>query len=134
MVKLLIGQAGIGKTKDIINNANSSVTTTKGNVVFIGESNESILELNHDIRYINISEFPINSSNEVIAFLHGLMGSNYDITKMYLDGILNVFIMSVEEICDWLVKIEAISTKLSVDFEISISYHGDIPECLSKYL
>lgn len=134
MVKLLIGQTGMGKTKDIIEHANESLKTAKGNIIFINESNESILELNHDIRYVNISEFPINSSTEFIAFLHGLVGSDYDIEKIYLDGILNLYPMTVEEICRWLESIELISKTHGISFEITLSYNASIPECFNKYL
>lgn len=134
MTKLLIGKTGEGKTKEIIDHANAALRDLKGNIVFINESNESLLELNHDIRYINISEFPVNSSNEFIAFLYGLMGSNYDIEKIYLDGILNLYIMTPEEICVWLDKINLLAEKHNVYFEITLSYNGEIPECLEKFL
>lgn len=134
MTKLLIGKTGNGKTKEIIDHANAALNDSKGNIVFINESNESILELNHNIRYINISEFPVNSSNEFIAFLYGLMGSNYDIEKIYLDGILNLYIMTPEEICVWLDKVDLLAQKFNVYFEITLSYNGDVPECLVKYL
>ena len=134
MIKLLLGQPGSGKTKDMIKHANSALETAKGNIVFIGESKECILEINHDIRYINISEFPLDSSNEIIGFLHGMISSNYDIESIYIDGVLNVYIMTPEEICAWLDKIKVISDKHNIRFEISISHDGDIPKCLKPYL
>lgn len=134
MIKLLIGRPGIGKTKEMIEHANSSVSNSKGKIIFIDESDESILEINHDIRYINISNYPINSSNEFIAFLYGVMGADYDVESIYLDGVLNVYIMTPEEICSWLDKIKEISDKHKVNFEISISITGDMPDCFTPYL
>lgn len=134
MIKLIIGQPGMGKTKEMIDHANAAVKTSKGNIIFIGESDESMLEIHHDIRYINISEFPINSSDEFIAFLHGLMSTNYDIESMYLDGILNIFILTPQEICEWLDKIKVIADGLNVHFEISLSLVGEIPECLKPFM
>jgi len=134
MIKLLISNPGEGKTKDMIKNANDLLKTAKGDVVFIGESRESILEINHDIRFINISEYPLDSSNEFIAFLHGLLGSNYDIQRVFLDGILNVYIMTPEEICKWLEKLNGVSEHYKVNFEISISISGETPECLKAYM
>jgi hypothetical protein len=118
----------------MIANSNEALAITKGNIVFIGESNESILELKHDIRYIDISEYPIDSSHSFIAFLYGLVGSNNDIEKIYLDGISNIYIMTPEEISSWLNKIKEISDRHEVNFEISISISGDTPECLKEYL
>ncbi len=134
MIKLIIGQPGMGKTKEMIDHANAAVKISKGNIIFIGESDESILEIHHNIRYINISEFPINSSDEFVAFLHGLMSTNYDIESMYLDGILNIFILTPEEICEWLEKIKVIANRFNIHFEISLSMNGSIPDCFSPYI
>lgn len=134
MINLLVGQPGSGKTKDMIKHANTAVKTAKGNILFIGESDESMLEINHDIRYINISEYPVDSSNEFVAFLHGLMSSDYDLETMYLDGVLNVYIMTPEEICAWLDKIKFISDKHEIKVEISLSLDGPVPECFKPYL
>ena len=51
MIKLLIGKAGSGKTKQMIEHANDSLKTTKGTILFINESDDSMLQINHDIRY-----------------------------------------------------------------------------------
>lgn len=134
MIKLLIGQPGMGKTKEMIEHANTEIATAKGNIIFVAESNESVLEVNHDIRFINISEFPIASSNAFIAFLHGLMVSNHDIESIYLDGISNIFIMTPEEICKWLEKIREVSEKFNTKFEISVSVPGETPECFNPYI
>lgn len=134
MVKLLVGKAGCGKTKEIIENANSTLAHSKGDLLFIDESKESILELNHKIRYIDVSEFPVNSSNEFIAFLLGIVGSNYDIEKIFIDGILNLYILTLEETLDWLEQIEAISEKHKIDFEITLSTNDPIPGQFEKYL
>ena len=134
MIKLLIGRPGSGKTKDMIADANKALSTAKGNIVFVGESKESMLEINHDIRYIDISDYPVDSSNTFIAFLYGLVGSNNDLETIYLDGILNVYIMTPEEICAWLDRVKELSEKHEVDFEISISVPGDTPECLKAFM
>jgi len=134
MIKLLIGQPGMGKTKEMIAHANTEIATAKGSVIFVAESNESVLEVNHDIRFINISEFPITSSNAFIAFLHGLMVSNHDIESIYLDGISNIFIMTPEEICKWLDEIKDMSDRFTTKFEISVSIPDKTPECFNPYL
>ncbi len=134
MIKLLLGQPGSGKTKDMIKHANSAVETAKGHIVFIDESNEAVLKVHRKIRYINISEFPIESSNEFIGFLHGLVSNDYDIQTIYIDGVLNIYIMTPKEICAWLDRIKLIADKYNILFEISISHSGDTPECFKPYL
>lgn len=128
MIKLLVGNAGSGKTKEIIEHANQALQSAKGDILFIDESKEGLLELNHKIRYIDISEFPINSSDEFISFLCGILSTNYDIEKFFLDGVLNVYILTVEETLTWLKHIDALSEQHHVDFEITLS----LPETSSK--
>ena len=42
MIKLLLGQPGSGKTKDMIKRANEAVKSAKGHIVFIDESDEAM--------------------------------------------------------------------------------------------
>lgn len=134
MITLHIGQPGCGKTKILIDNANTSLKTAKGNIVFIDESDEGILELHHDIRYINISNFPIDSSQELVAFLYGLISSNNDIEYMFLDGLLNVYIMTDDEVYQWLEQIERLAKKHEIKFEISMSRNGEIPDQFQRFM
>lgn len=134
MIKLLIGKPGEGKTKDMIEHANKALETAKGDIVFIGESNESILEIHHNIRFINISEFPVASSTELLAFLQGLVSSNYDIEHIFIDGVFNLFIMTPAEICTWLEKAKSISDKHNIRFEVSVSFTGELPDCIKSYM
>lgn len=134
MIKLLVGKPGEGKTKELIAKANAALSDSKGSIIFIGESDESILELNHEIRYVNISDYPITSSTEFLAFLYGLVSSNYDIEQIYIDGVFNLFIMTPEEICVWIDKAKQITETYQFKIEISISLPHDVPDCLLKYL
>lgn len=134
MIKLLIGQPGEGKTKEMIAHANAALSDVKGNIVFIGESNESMLEIHHNIRFINISEYPVTSSTELLAFIHGLVSSNYDIERIFIDGVFNLFIMTQEEISTWLESAQRISDKFNIKFQISISLKDDIKPCLEKFV
>lgn len=134
MIKLLVGSPGSGKTKQMIEHANDALKTAKGTILFINESADSILEINHDIRYINISDYPINSSNEIIPFLYGMLGTDHDIETIYLDGIFNLYIMSNKEACDWLEKVKVLSERHNLRFEISLSLEGETPECFKPYM
>ena len=50
MIKIVAGLKGSGKTKKIISDANNTVKTAKGNVVFIEKSNQLMYDLDRDIR------------------------------------------------------------------------------------
>ena len=134
MIKLLTGQPGEGKTKEMIAHANAALSDVKGDIVFIGESNESMLEIHHNIRFINISEYPVTSSTELLAFIHGLVSSNYDIESIFIDGVFNLFIMTQEEISAWLERAKDISDKHNIKFQISVSLKDDVKDCLKKFI
>ena len=69
MVSLIAGKKGSGKTKDIVNKANDALNSSKGSMIFIDDDNRAMYDLHHDIRFINLSEFPITSACEFLGFI-----------------------------------------------------------------
>ena len=92
MIKLIVGAKGSGKTKAMIDMINDSVKTSKGNVVVV----EKGMKLTYDIapaaRLIDLDEYKVAGGEMLYGFVAGLMASNYDITDLYIDGILNAVI------------------------------------------
>ena len=90
MIKLIVGTKGSGKTKAMIDQINDAVKTSKGNVVVV----EKGMKLTYDIapaaRLIDLDEYKIAGGEMLYGFVAGLMASNYDITDLYIDGILKV--------------------------------------------
>lgn len=134
MVSLIAGKKGSGKTKDIVNKANDALNSSKGSMIFIDDDNRAMYDLHHDIRFINLSEFPITSACEFLGFICGLISNNYDIEKIYIDGIMNTVKASSDELSEWFAKIEDISTAFSIDFLITLNYETEIPENLKRFL
>ena len=95
MIKLIVGTKGSGKTKAMIDQINDAVKTSKGNVVVV----EKGMKLTYDIapaaRLIDLDEYKIAGGEMLYGFVAGLMASNYDITDLYIDGILKVLDLSV---------------------------------------
>lgn len=134
MVTLIAGKKGSGKTKDIVKKANDALLASKGNMIFIDDDNRAMYDLHHDIRFINLGEFPISNSCEFLGFICGLISNNYDIEKIYVDGIMNTVKISEAEISEWFAKIDDISTAFSIDFIITLNYETEIPEKLHRFL
>jgi len=134
MVTLIAGKKGSGKTKDIVKKANEALSSSKGNMIFIDEDNRAMYDLHHDIRFINLGEFPITSSCEFLGFICGLISNNYDIEKIYIDGIMSTVKISETEISEWFNKINDISDAFSIDFVITLNYETEIPESLHRFL
>lgn len=134
MVTLIAGKKGSGKSKEIVKQANDELNTTKGNMIFIDDDNRPMYELHHDIRFINLSEFPITNSCEFLGFICGLISNNYDIEKVFIDGIMNTVKMTSQELADWFVRIEDIATAYDINFIITLNYENEIPEGLHRFL
>ncbi len=134
MVTLIAGKKGSGKTKDIVKKANDELLASKGNMIFIDDDNRAMYDLHHDIRFINLSEFPISSASEFFGFICGLISNNYDIEKIFIDGIMNTVQMTEEELTTWFVKADDISSAFNINFVITLNYESEIPASLHRFL
>ncbi|MGX8796023.1 hypothetical protein ACR6HW_08055 [Fusibacter sp. JL298sf-3] len=134
MVTLIAGKKGSGKTKDIVSRANNMLEGSKGSMIFIDDDNRAMYDLHHDIRFVNLSEFPVKSSCEFLGFICGLISNNYDIQNVYIDGIMNTVKMSQQELLEWFSRLEDVSKSYEVDFTVTLNYSESLPEHLNKYV
>ena len=59
MVQIIAGRKGKGKTKYLLDMANTAVKEAKGSIVYLDKSSKHMYELNNKIRLINVAElFP----------------------------------------------------------------------------
>ena len=69
MIEIISGEKGKGKTKELLNKVNTSITSATGNIVYLDKSQKHMYELNNKIRLINVNEFPIKSSEGFLGFI-----------------------------------------------------------------
>ena len=132
MIKVVYGNKGIGKTKYLITSANNMLDECVGEVVFINRDNSLVTNLKHEIRYVDISEFPISALSQLLAFISGLIAENYDIKAIYVDGLAK-YDAKQEQYPDFFESIKHLSEKFDTQFVFSVS--GDIsgiPEYVVK--
>lgn len=55
MIEIISGEKGKGKTKELLNKVNTSITSATGNIVYLDKSQKHMYELNNKIRLINVS-------------------------------------------------------------------------------
>ncbi len=118
MVKVVYGSKGIGKTKFLLSDVNEAVNTSKGDIVFIDASRSHITDLRHEIRYVNISDFPLSSLNDLFGFICGMIAEDYDITSIYMDG-LEKFDDKNDGITGFFNKVKTLEDKYTVNFIFS---------------
>lgn len=136
MVELLIGKKGTGKTKVLIEHVNSAAAVANGNVVFISNNTgRSMYDIKSSVRMYDTSEFEIKSWDEFLGFICGIISGNFDITNIFIDGILKIVQNSMDGFEKFLHDIEEIGAKFNVSFNISVSIDVDeAPDYIKKYV
>ena len=122
MVKLLIGHKGSGKTNQMIQLANDNIKTSDGSIVFINKNSRLMYELSYRIRVICMEDFEhITNIDEYIGFIYGIISSDHDIEKIFIDSILKHADVSLGDLPEFIDRLKAISEIYDVDFIVSVN-------------
>jgi len=122
MVSLLIGRKGTGKTKRMVDFANDSMETADGSIVFINNDHRLMYDLKYQIRVVCMEEYEdITNSDEYIGFIYGIISSDHDIEKIFIDSILKHADFKISDLPEFLERLNNISKKFELDFIVSIS-------------
>ena len=134
MIKLIVGTKGSGKTKTMIDLINEATKTATGNVVVIEKSMQLTTSINHAARLVDVDEYKINGAEMLYGFVAGVLAGNYDITEMFIDGILKVCGHDLEAAGRVLNAINAIAGD-SVNVTVTVSADvNSLPESITKFL
>jgi len=135
LIKLLIGHKGSGKTKKMIEMANSSLDTVNGSIVYINKNARLTYDLKYKIRVILMDDFQeIVNVDEYIGFIYGIISQDHDIELIFIDSILKHADIKPENMEDFLARLAAISTKYGMDFIVSVSAdREELGAYLDKY-
>ncbi len=135
MLKLLIGKKGTGKTKVLIDSVNVAANEANGNVVFISnDTGRNMYDIKSKVRMADTSEFEIDSWKEFLGFICGIISSNFDITNIYVDGVLKIVKDTLDGFEEFLKDVDAVSKKFNIDVMISVSMDvNDAPDYLKEY-
>lgn len=131
MVKFVLGPGGSGKTKWLIDRANEDINKHNGNIVFIDVDDNHIFSLDYSVRLINAMEFNIKNIESFYGFLCGIIGSDYDVEKVYVDGIYKVIPLNSDDLKILNEHLSFISEKFNTEFYIGSDLKlEEIPEGL----
>ena len=134
MIKLIVGTKGTGKTKAMIEAINAVTKTTTGNVVVLEKSMKLTYDIDHAARLIDLDEYHITGYNMMYVFVAGVLAGNYDITELFVDGILKVGDHDLNGLGKFLDDVQAIAGE-NVNVTITISAALEtLPEDVKKYL
>ena len=130
MVEIISGEKGKGKTKYLLDKVNTDIKNVDGSIVYIDKNTKHMYELDSKIRLINMGDYPIESTDEFLGFLSGVLSQNSDIQEVFLDSFLTVsFIDDNDGFGKTLNKLDKICNMFEVKFVLSVSKNEkDLPE------
>lgn len=129
MIQIIAGEKGKGKTKIVLDKANSEVLTAKGSVIYIDKNSKHMYELNNKIRLINAKDYFITSADAFLGFISGMISQNHDIATIYLDSFLTVANIGISDIDKVFEQLQVLSGSFNVDFVLSVSANAaELPE------
>lgn len=129
MVQLIVGVKGDGKTKKMLEHVHKTMKSVDGNIVYLDKCFQNIHELDNRVRLINVSEYPIQNTDQFIGFVCGICSQDYDLQEMYLDGFLKIARVEGQDIAPVLSQLNKISEQFKVNMVVSISLNkDDLPE------
>lgn len=131
MIEIICGEKGKGKTKELLARVNGAVATASGNIVYLDKSQKHMYELNNKVRLINVADYPVETCDEFLGFLCGIVSQDHDLEEMYLDSFLTIAgVHNDDDMCHAIEKLDVISEKYNVKFVLSVSKNEvDLPEC-----
>ncbi len=133
MLKLIVGTKGSGKTKTMIDMINKAVKTTSGNIVVIEKCMKLTTEINHAARLVDVDEYDIAGADMLYGFVAGVLAGNYDITELFIDGILRITDHDMAAAAKVLNAIDKITSNIEVVVTVSANA-ADLPEDLKKFV
>ena len=135
MVHLITGNKGKGKTKWMLNKANSDIKSILGSICYLDKNAQHMYELNNRIRLISVSDYMIENTDQFLGFVSGIISQDHDLEQMYFDSFLSLAYLENEDFRPAVSRLQKLSEKFDVNFFISISVdEHDIPEELKEFV
>lgn len=136
MVKLIMGEKGTGKTKQIIDLVNTAAENEAGSVVCVAKGNKLTFDISHSARLVDTSPYKMESYDELIAFLSGIHAANFDVSQIYIDSLYKIVgITSSDGVDKFLEKAEKFAVKNNIKLTIAISAdENTATEIMKKYI
>ena len=135
MVKVIMGLKGSGKTKQLIDSINSAIKEETGSVVCIEKGKALTFDVDYRVRLINASEYDIGSYEFLKGFISGLHAGNFDITRIFIDGLYKLAgTDDTAAAADFVAWCDAFGKANNMQFTLSISSDpASLPESITKY-
>lgn len=125
MVQIIFGKQGTGKTKKLLDTANATAGVANGSVIFIDNDNSYMFDLDRNIRFINVSDYSIESPKMLYGFLCGLAASNFDLEYIFIDRFTKITKHDLSTLEDFFNDLKAFAEKNNINVVLSASFDGE---------
>ncbi len=134
-MKIIYGPKGTGKTKAIIDSANSAIAEAKGHIIFITDTSRYSLDIKHPIRLLDVTGFNIQGVDGLRGFIKGVVSASGDNEYIYIDGVARIAGKPLAELGSIFEAIEMLEAQYDVKFVITCSAaKEELPEFVAKYV
>ena len=135
MIEVIFGEKGTGKTKHIIDMANSTAKKAHGSIIFIDDDNSYMFDLDTSIRFINAKEYDVSSPKTLYGFVAGLAASDFDLECIFVDGLWQLLHRELETLEDLFTRIEKLTNDRGIRLVLSVSSSVEkLPPFMQKYV
>ena len=135
MLKLIVGVKGTGKTKTLINMANTALESVKGSVVVIEKGTKLTHEIKNKARLINTEEYGINDAHMLYGFVSGTYASNYDVSNVFIDSALKICNNDMDEFVKFVEKADKMCAEHNIELVMTSSIPvEEVPAELKAYI
>jgi hypothetical protein len=135
MIKIFAGLKGSGKTKNLIDLVNAAQEKTSGCVVCIEKGSKLIHEINNKTRLVDISEYKIETAEQLYGFVCGALSANFDITDLFIDSALKICAEDLAGLEKFANDVKPVLEAANVNFTMTISVEVEkVPASLKEYL
>ncbi len=135
MIGVIFGETGAGKTKRIIDIANDTLKTANGSIVFIDDDNQYMFGLKHDIRFVDASEFHIDSPKMFFGFISGIAAQDFDLEYLFIDGFLKIVRHPLDTLEELFQEMDDFAKRCDVKLILSITGSRETaPEFIKPYI
>jgi archaellum biogenesis ATPase FlaH len=131
LIQLIFGEKGSGKTKKILELANSAAQTAKGSTVFVDIDDDYMYDLNLSIRFINATEYALSGPKMFYGFLCGIAASDHDLEYIVVDSFMKIVHHDLETLEELFKQLKAFSDRHNIHLVLSLSC---LPEQLPTFL
>lgn len=134
MIKIIYGPKGTGKTKQLIDAANTEAQGAKGLSVFITDNKRCMYDVSRNIRFIDVKDWAIAGEDAFCGFVKGVAACNSDHEFIYIDGIARISGKSLSELAGIFYMLDKISVENDITITITCSCtEEELPDFVKKY-